>query len=260
MSTLEMADASTPPDPMPHLPVFAFYAGGQTPHVYTDADIAKIIARHALPLWVQVETSTPAEQVAAAMLRWLDGHHWTHNTTVGIDTESAAMGPWLAELDSHVNAGGYRLMEYESKGPIPDNPETSGGRFVADWTGIPHIFPGSKATQYATASMTGLAWDSDLIDSSVPLHELHPPAVHHIGTVVVDIDMPELGPGDTGMAVRRLQGLIAAWNPAELGQAGIDGKFGPDTAAAVAHLQRIYGIGQDRGMVTARTWAVLLTG
>lgn len=260
MSTLEMGDASTPPEPMPHLPAFAFYMGGQTPHPWSDAEIASIKSRFALPLWVHTEVTTPAEHVADDMLTWLHDHRWTRGTTVGLDTESVKMGAWLSELDSYIRAAGYKLMDYQSKGAIPDNPDTDGGRFVADWTGIPHLYPGSKATQYAPASSTGLQWDSDIIDSTVPLHELHPPVEHKIKMVVVDVDMPELGPGDTGVAVRRLQGLIAAWNPAELGQAGIDGTFGPDTAAAVTHLQRIYGIGQDRGIVTARTWAVLLIG
>jgi hypothetical protein len=260
VTTVEMGDASTPPVPPADLPVFAFYIGGATPHVWTDDEVKALKSRWALPIYVATDTGTSAESVAGVILQWLNAHQWGRGATVVIDTESNVLGGWLTELDQAIVQGGYRLMEYESKGPVDGNPPVSGGRWVADWTGLPHIYAGSVATQYEDSEQAGRPWDASVIDTTVPLHQLNPPAVHVIPQVPVSVTLPELARGDTGPAVRRAQHLVLAWNDASLPTAGPDGIYGPETTSAVRSFQRVYGITDDAGTVTAETWARLLTG
>ncbi len=260
MSTMEMGDSSLPVVPPAPLPVYAFYAGGNTPHVWTPAEIEQLTARWVLPIFVQDNPAASAADDANVIIGWLHARGWDHATTVAVDTESADMGAYLAELDSRITAAGFVLMDYQSKGAIEGNPLTSGGRWVADWTGVPHLYPGSRATQYATADMTGHPWDASVIDNSVALHELHPPAVHTIPYATMTAKVPVLSAGDRGAAVRRAQCLLLAWHPASLGESVADGIYGPDTAAAVDSFQRTYGITAGRGTVTAETWERLVTG
>lgn len=256
----EMGDASTPPAPPANLPVWAPYCGGQTPHVWTDQEIAELRARWILPIWVNVNPDADAVAFAAEMLRYAAAHHFAHGVTLVIDTESLAMPQFIDVLDDLITAGGYLLMEYESKGPSGVNPATAGGRWIADWTGTPHLYPGSRATQYADAKMLGLPWDGSVVEPSVPLVELHPPVTHPPVTVHVAVDLPELGSGDRGQAVVRCQHLLLAWNPSALPGSGPDGIFGSETLAAARSFQRHYGLQADNGLITAATWAELLTG
>ena len=260
MTTLEMGDASSPPVPAANLPVFAFYIGGDTPHVWTDEEIAQLRARWAVPIFVRANPAADFAADAVSVLGWLHDHGWAHGTTVVIDTESVPMDAYLHGLNALIDAGGYRLMNYESKGPMPSNPLTSGGRWVADWTGVPHMFDGAEATQYASSPMIGFPWDASVIDEGVPLHELHPPAVHKIATVKVELALPELSRGDSGPAVRRLQSLLLAWDSTCLQGTTDDGVFGPETASAVGTFQRLYGLQADRGAAGAATWARLVAG
>jgi Putative peptidoglycan binding domain len=260
MSTLEMGDASTPPAPPANLPVFGFYIGGQTPHDWTDEQIAALVSRWALPIYVNITPSADPHAAAAEIISWLHAHDWARGTTVALDREDVPMPSFISELDQLISAAGYLLMDYQSKGAIPGEPLTAGGLWVPDWTGVPHMYPGALATQYANASMLGLPWDASLIDAAVPLHELHPPAVHPIPMVHVAVTVPELTRGDTGPAVTRLQHLLLAARPGSLPAFGPDGIFGAETNAAVRSFQRVWGITTDAGTVTAETWARLITG
>lgn len=259
-STYEMGDSSTPPAPPARLPVYAFDIGGQTPHVWTDTEYEALTARWVLPIYTRIDTAMPAAAVADEILSWLRSNQFDRGSSVALDSESVVLGQWLADVDNLVAAAGHKLIEYESKGPMGHNPPTSGGRWVADWTGIPHLYPGSVATQYSSADMAGLPWDQSLIDQAVPLHELHPPARHEIRNLIVEADVPELSRGDHGQAVRRLQHLILAWDSSELAQFGADGNYGPETRAAVAVFQRLYGITADPGVADAETWHRLISG
>lgn len=64
------------------------------------------------------------------------------------------------------------------------------------------------------------------------------------------VSRPTLRQGDTGKAVRYVQIRVGT---------SIDGKFGPDTRAAVIAWQRAHGLEAD-GIVGADTWAALLGG
>lgn len=260
MGWMEMGDSSEPPGKPTHLPVYAFYIGGDTPHAWNPSEVYALDCRYALPIWVRSNASGDAGLDASNIIAILRMLKWNPGSLVALDTETAVIPGYVNELNDRLAVAGFRLLHYLSKDEVGAYAATSGGLWVADWTGLPHMVPGAMATQYASAKMTGGVWDQSVIDDAAPLHEIHPPVVHTIPVVVVQCDLPELSAGDTGMAVRRLQGLLYAWHNEALGAGGIDGRFGPDTAAAVVAFRRMYGITADSGRVNAETWERLLTG
>ena len=75
----------------------------------------------------------------------------------------------------------------------------------------------------------------------------------------MNITLPQLKPGDKDQPhnrmVHRLQGLVTALgNPVT-----IDGKFGPNTEAAVKNQQKSFGLAQT-GVVDDNTWTKLIEG
>jgi len=62
--------------------------------------------------------------------------------------------------------------------------------------------------------------------------------------------------GHTGNRVREVQCLLDAWG-FDVGPAGIDGRFGPDTTEAVRAFQAWFGGLTIDGKVGANTWAAL---
>jgi Putative peptidoglycan binding domain len=260
MSTYEMGDSSLPAVPPSILPVYGFYLGGDTPHIWTPAEVRALKSRWALPIWVHTEEQADAKDLADDILSALRFLGWPTGTTVALDVEGTDQALLITALDTLLVPAGYLLMVYSDKAALPRVPTTSGGHWVADWTGTPHLYPDSEATQYASAETTGLPWDSSLIDQDVPLHEINPPAVHRIPEERILMRLPELAHGDQGPAVRRLQHLLLAHSADSLPVAGPDGIFGPETTTAVRSFQRIYGITNGNGIATADTWQRLTAG
>jgi hypothetical protein len=255
-----MGDSSVPVVPPAQLPAFAFYIGGDTPHIWSPAEIRQLTARYGLPIWVNVNPAADGVAMGRDIVARLRAMDWPRGSAVVLDIENIDQEQVILAVEGAVAGGGYELMVYESKGALPSMETYTGLRWVADWTGLPHLYPGSEATQYASAEMAGLAYDASVIEESVPLAEINPPAVHRIPQVPVAVTLPELARGDKGPAVKRLQHLILAWHGGELATAGPDGIFGPETTAALRSFQRVYGITVDAGTATAETWARLLTG
>jgi hypothetical protein len=240
--------------------VFSFYTGGDTPHIWTDAQIAQLTSRWVLPNFTYSDPNADADTAISAYLSWLHSHKWDLGAAVAIDTESVAMPLQVQRWNDAITGAGWKLIEYESKGPMGHNPLTSGGRWVADWNGIPHLYPGSVATQYASADMAGRPWDSSLIDSGVVLHQLHPPVTHNPSVQVFPVTLPDLVRNDTGPAVKRMQSLLLAHDPGALPAWHDDGIWGPETDAAVRAFQRYFGITTDPGTCAEPTWQRLIEG
>lgn len=258
--TLAMWDASNLPDPQPTTPVAAMYAGGDTPHDVTDAQLAAIRARWGVIIWTGYDHTDDAAVEAARFIAWLHAHHWTPGTLVAVDTEELIIPDWLAVFNQAVTAAGWLLLHYESKNAIPGNPPTSGGLWAADWTGMPHLRPGDTATQYVPDAWLHEPYDLSLIKATAPLHELNPPVIHHTRWVDVAMKLPVLGIGDHGQAVTRAQALLEAWYRGSLGPAGVDGIFGPATLAGLVNFQRAHGITPATGSTDGPTWARLTEG
>ena len=258
--TLAMWDASNLPDPQPTTPVAAMYAGGDTPHDVTDAQLAAIRARWGVIIWTGYDHMNDGGAEAARFIAWLHAHKWTPGTIVALDTEELVIPDFIAAFNAAVTAAGWLLMNYRSKSAIAGDPRTSGGGWAADWTGIPHLRPGDTATQYVPDKWLGAAYDLSLIRADVPLHELNPPVVHHVRYVDVAMRVPVLGVGDQGPAVVRMQHLLEAWYPASTGATGPDGIFGPNTLHALTSFQRAHGITTSTGACDGPSWARLVEG
>lgn len=256
--TRVMWDASTLPDPQPVVPVGAFYIFGDTPHIITDAELASIRARFGLPISTGYDHTNDGNIEAQKVIAWLRAHHWKPGTLVGLDTEDLVIPNFIGPFNATVTAAGYLVLHYESKSSDGGNPPTSGGRWSADWTGIPHLRPGDTATQYVPGSWIGQPYDLSLVLAVAPLHELNPPVTHREQWVQVDAQLPVLGVGDTGPAVARMQALLAAWYPGSIGPSGVDGVFGPATLQGLVSFQRAMGMTPPPAHCDGSTWLLLL--
>lgn len=175
MPNLTMIDFAFPVSPPPvKTDIVLVYAGGDTPHVMTDAEMAEQPARYRLPTWVR---SNPSGQLQAqsdtrVFHSWLLAHKVPVGTTVLIDLEIAVNASYVNAFNTAMTAVGYKVMKYGSLDYIFKNPKTSGGTFVANPTGKEHMITegDTVATQYLFAG----AYDLSIVLPSVPLWDTKP--------------------------------------------------------------------------------------
>ncbi len=175
-----MYDAAYPPADPPAWPAVAGYIGGDTPHVWTDAEWSAQPAQYRLPIFVHTGAddegagSADGQQIVA----WLKAHDVPAGSSVAIDTETANYSAYLQAMDATVSAAGYKLVNYGSLDYILKNPLTSGGRWTADWTGVQHVddVAGVVATQWADATQLGTSYDASLCEDDMALWDTKPPA------------------------------------------------------------------------------------
>jgi hypothetical protein len=88
---VKMFDASTPPaSAPPGYRAVAGYIGGDTPHVWTDAEWRRFGKLRKLPIWVRSNpTQVDAEADAFAALERLFELNIPRGTTVAVDLETA---------------------------------------------------------------------------------------------------------------------------------------------------------------------------
>lgn len=168
-----MYDAAYPPGHPPAWPVVAGYLGGNTPHVWSATEWAHQPARYRLPIWVRsnpatVDPHADAEKAIAAVQRV----GVPKGATIALDFETAIDTQYVHVFDAALKAAGHPVMLYGSKSTVIHNPRPSGGYWVADWTGKPHMDVNAAATQWTNGS----AYDSSLISTGVLLWDSHPPA------------------------------------------------------------------------------------
>lgn len=204
MTTSQMYDAAWPPGHPPAWPVVAGYLGGDTPHVWSVAEWDHQPARYRLPIWVRsnpgavsAATDTAAAVSAAHKLGVPRG------ATIALDFETAVMPSYVAAFDKVMTAAGYGTILYGSASTVRKNPQPSRGFWIAEWTGSPHLVPGSAATQYAGSRSTGGAYDSSVIATSVPLWDTHPPAPVASGGTA-HADKPPLNSTPSGILAREV--------------------------------------------------------
>lgn len=130
--------------PLPHPPtrtpdghdieVVLIYAGGDTPHPWTSAEIAAMPFRYRWPCWVRSNPSGTLGAIsdAAGFVAWLHGHRVPQNTCVILDLETAVDGAYVSTFNSALSAAGYKVTKYGSQGFIWGNPQTHGGTYVAE--------------------------------------------------------------------------------------------------------------------------------
>jgi len=205
-----------------------------------------------------------------------------------LDVESGAASiadvpGWVARareaFDSAARPGQRTPCVYLSAAEVPElvtymrqhAPDTDVSLWVAHW-GVGRIHAEAQllvsrapfrtvAFQYARGDVYDLSVAASdwLEDVSAPDRVKPAPAAAPTMEAIV-AQLPQLKQGDTGKAVRTAQGLLVAryHDLGTTGRAhdGIDGDYGPVTAAAVRAAQKSAGLAED-GVTGPLTWPVL---
>jgi hypothetical protein len=168
MALRRMFDAAFPPTSPPKWEVVAGYIGGNTPHVWSDAEWARQTARWRLPIFVRSHDGDPLADAHASIV-WLVNHEVPRGTTLALDYETRVDATYLAAFDRAVMDAGWRVMVYGTRRTVLQNPKPSGGYWDAEWTNIPHLNAGSAATQYGGDTTLGQPYDASLVADTTPL-------------------------------------------------------------------------------------------
>ena len=255
-SDLTFYDAAYPPSSPPDVDGACVYIGGDTPHVWTKAEISAQRARYRLPVFVRSDPGNAdwkADGSEAFMQLGLIG--CPRGSLVALDMETAIDPDYVLRFTRWLLTGGYPVILYGSDSTVFANRIPDGLYFAADWTGTAHLARGAQMTQYVSYR----AWDLDLALPTLPFWDTRPPSRPVPPTApttwqeIMMHALPVVAEGQSGPAVRTVQGLINARGHG----CTIDGAYGPQTASAVRAIQHNAGITAD-GVTGPRTWPVLM--
>jgi len=254
MSNLLFADAAYPAGISggPYDGV-AFYAGGDTPHVWTGAEVNARPERHRLPIWVRSNPQGAAQGAAdaAGLLAALPRYGTPAGALVALDSEMSADPAYVAAFVAAVHRAGHPVIDYGSQSTVAGNVNPDGYYWGADWTGVPHLHSGDGATQYVSFS----GYDLSLMASELPFWDTQPGAAAPVTNWTESLvqSLPTLAQGATGNDVRTMQGCLGArGHPVT-----IDGIFGIGTEGALRVFQTASGVTSD-GIAGPATWPKLL--
>jgi hypothetical protein len=209
----------------PATDITLIYIGGDTVHIWTDSEIAAATQRTPLlwPCWVRSNPGqVSASGDASACVSRLRQLGVPSGTNVILDLEIAVDTGYVNTFNATLNTAGYQTCKYGSQGFIFQNPQTSGGTFVAA-PGIsgPITIGDTVATQFDFAGSFDLSW----VNESVNLWEAGSMAITNadaakiaaaVGTSVVD---PTTGATVNGVLRRADKALpVAADNLSTLVQ------------------------------------------
>lgn len=152
------------------------YVGGDTPHPWTDQDIANQHVRYLLPVWVRSNMAGTPQGDADLLIAWLKAHKAPAGISVVLDLEMQVNPGYVIEFGKTLHAAGFRVLVYGSKSTLFGNPVLD-GYFVADYTGSPHVMTGTKITQFEDGPSYDLddvasgvvLWDTSTPDPAVPV-------------------------------------------------------------------------------------------
>ncbi len=174
-------DAAYPGPADPHVDGCLVYIGGDTPHVWTDAEVRNAPGRYRLPTYVRSDpwAADPAHDAGEA-LAWLQAHAVPKGRVVVLDLETAINAVYVNAFAAALHAAGFLVWEYGSRGTLFHNPRQD-GYFVADPTGTPHLVVGTAATQFAADG----AYDLDDVAETGALWDLK--ETHHMNSAAVAV-------------------------------------------------------------------------
>lgn len=157
-------DVSDPAGPALGFDICAFYAWGNTPHVWTLAQLDAQPARYRLPICVPFPDRTGQEQARQFDLA-LTEFGCPHGVAVALDMEANRDPSLVNGFADQVHADDRFTIVYGSTGSLFYNPVRS-GYWVADPTGSPHMYehPHTVGTQY---SWQGSGFEGQRIDLSL---------------------------------------------------------------------------------------------
>lgn len=250
---LTFYDSAWPPISPPKTDGACFYLGGDTPHVWTPAEIARQRVRWLLPVWVRSnpDKASPHGDAAAALVA-LHQLGCPRGSLVALDVEIAVDAVYVQDFCARMATGGYPVILYGSDSTVFSNRIPDQLYFAADWTGTPHMAAGAQMTQYVNFK----AWDLDLALPTLPFWDTHPappqPTLPNWQETMMHA-LPVVAENATGPAVRTIQALIIARGYG----CTIDGIYGPSTAGLIRTIQNRAALAVD-GVVGPKTWPVLM--
>jgi hypothetical protein len=255
-ATLTFYDAAYPPAHPPKTDGVAFYIGGDTPHVWTTAEIAAQHTRYRLPVYVRSNTSgaSATADVMQATSR-LHAIGAPKGTLVAWDLEVAIDPGYILAVYRQMTVAGYILIVYGSQSVVLGNKNPDGLYWGADWTNVPHFAHNDEMTQFISFA----SYDESVALASLPFWDTHPSAPHPVPAPSWEdklmASLPTVNTGSVGPIVKTVQGLCCARGHLT----AIDGTFGPQTKLAVESVQKSVKINAD-GVVGPKTWPVLING
>jgi peptidoglycan hydrolase-like protein with peptidoglycan-binding domain len=227
---------------------WAYYGGGDTPHIWTPAEVRAIPYRFRLPIFVRSNPPGPgAGADAAAMTSQLRAYGAPRGIITGLDLETSINAAYVQQYAGDL-APVAKTMAYGSQSTIfANHPALIWG---ADWTNRPGVLPGEVMTQWVSRN----AYDEDSGLATLPYWDTKSGGGSQPPTDWISM-IPDVAAGATGAIVGSVQVLLS-----KRGFPCVpDDVFGPVTYAAVESFQRAKGLAVD-GVVGPATWPRLITG
>lgn len=167
------------------LAAFAFYIGGDTPHVWDHNQINRQALRYATPVWVYGKAGGRGGGLA-------------EGKAAKAACEALSIPPCAIRVDMEARedvsyCDGFRDAcapywhgVYGSASTVFTMPPGGAGYWVADWTGHPFEYnhPHVWATQYEDSAAAGTPWDWSELASLDHLWDRHAPATQREYLVV----------------------------------------------------------------------------
>lgn len=155
---LKFLDAAYPLSAWPPADGIAFYIGGDTPHVWTEAEISSAHMRYRLPIYVRSNPPGP-----------------------GADADVADA---VARLKAIGAPPRYKLLVYGSQSSVFANKTPDDLYWGADWMGTPRIMSGDVMTQYVNLGST----DASVAEAGLPFWDTTHPADEQTCLVAWDME------------------------------------------------------------------------
>lgn len=151
MAYITFIDSSRPPAGLHGCEGLAFYAGGDTPYVWTEADVHQYPAKYLLPIWVRSDPglANPVNDANAFVAVLLSRYKAPFGVLVALDSEVSVNPEYVKGFVTVLNNAGHPVIDYGSVSAVFGNDNPDGYYWGADWTDQRHLYPGTQMTQFA---------------------------------------------------------------------------------------------------------------
>ena len=170
------------------------YMGGDTPHVWTPAEIAAQPERYRLPVWVRSYGGVSPQIDGNAAAAWLRSFNVPAGAAVVLDLEGLIDPTYVDGFGATLHAHGYKVLPYGEGSTLFSNPELD-GYYLAE-PNATEIDPRCVATQYGYFGSYDLSWIAESVtlwdkEAQVPPAPAPPPPTPiQLGGTVLCVPIP----------------------------------------------------------------------